>query len=133
MSHSITIEIPDALFERLQKWTEAANCSPAEYVSKTLENFLPDISPELPEPLRMELWSLRQKGDDELKSLATGYLSIDCQEEMEKLIKKRGINGLSGEDEERLNQLITAGNEMTLKKSWARLILKDRGLILPIT
>ncbi len=128
MSRSITIELADPLFERLEKWTEATRCSPEEYVSRALDRSLPEISPDLPKNLKSELRRLRDTDTETLKELVSSYLPDDVHEEVQSLSDGSELV----KDENRIQEFIQLGNEMTLKKSWARLILQERGVAVPM-
>ena len=132
MSQSVTIELSDALFDRLQKWSEGTHCSPGDFVSRALESSLPDVSSDLDPRLREELWALRERTDDDLKKLAREHLSDELHAELDILIAKRSLGEVSDREQARIDELIRLGNEHALKKAWAQLILKDRGIVLPV-
>lgn len=124
--HPVTIELPDAVYERL--------CRKAEQAHRTVQDELLDVveaavladdklSPEMEERLA----SLAVLDDTALWDAARTTIPAETSEELEQLHFKRQREGLTESEAQRAAQLLGQYERAMLVRAQAAALLKERG------
>ena len=86
---------------------------------------------DVPEPLRSELKALEQLTDDELWKLAESHLPPTRQRTLSRLLRKNQAGTLTEKERQQLDEILEEGEDLTVKKAHAWLLLKWRGHRIP--
>lgn len=130
MSHTISLPIPDELYEPLQRIAQAAHQPLETMLLKALQTSLPPLD-GLPLNLREELTRLENLDDDALQQVLLSTLPIAQQQELDALLNKNQAEGLTQDEKKRLNDLTQITDRIMLKKARASVLLRFRGRRLP--
>lgn len=124
---SVTLELPEALYDRLQRRAVAARRSLGDEVVLVLATAAPGDDERLPAELEDELARVEAPADASLWRLAQERLPARTAKRMQALQFKRQLEGLSG-DERRLEVALAAEYDRHMVvRSKALLLLKQRG------
>jgi predicted transcriptional regulator len=125
-THSITVDLPQAIFDSVDRVARATHRSPEAVVKTMLAHALPpldDVAPEEADALA----ALALLDDATLWQIARGQLPQESQEKLESLLELQSQNQLSaGQQSELQNLLDEYGKEM-VRKAHANLLLARRG------
>jgi hypothetical protein len=130
-NHSVTIELPDDVFQRLSQLAEAMNRPVAEVVA---QSFVGIFSPEIDlasSDLRPELLKMQFLSDAELLSIAQAVVTAEQQSYHEDLLAKNAANSLNDNEREELVRLRSMIDRQMLCKAHAWSILRWRGHRVP--
>jgi hypothetical protein len=131
MAQSVTLQLPEAVYERVRQTAEVIKLPVEEVLIRTIEAGLPPSVNDLPDSYREEFLSMERLNDDELLKVAESVMSA-AQQRRYSLLLRKNRSGTLTENEQK--QLITLGAEarkLTLRKSHAYAILKWRGYRIP--
>ncbi len=126
----ISLEIPDKLYQQLQRQALLSRQSVDEFARATLSRFLPamvEVEADLPPVLQVELKAMEQLSDAALWSLARGQMTSQEQAELVKLDEVQQQRDLMVVERQRQNELLTLYDEMLLRRAHAALLLQSRG------
>jgi plasmid stability protein len=126
MSNRLTIELPDALYERVRQRAETKNQTIEAEVVETVSNAIPDIEGLAPE-LEAALKNLENLNDKALWKLARTKMSAKEIKKIHNLHYKRQDTNLSQNEEQELAELMQRYNKDILVRAKAAVILKRRG------
>jgi hypothetical protein len=130
-AETISIPVPHALYERLERLALLSGRSLESLVAQTLATSLPLIPENLPSVSREALRSLEQRPDAELWSILQ-QTATDAQIEQFGILREQQRHGaLLPDDAAQLEGLRAALDLMTLEKAYAAVILKWRGHRIP--
>jgi len=127
---TVTLNIPENLYEQLRRQAQANKQSVDELAEQTLSRFLPamlEIEDDLPPILQSELKAMEQLSDAALLSLASGQLGSKELEELEQLRESQNARPLTTEEQQRQEKLLTLYDELLLRRSHAAVLLQTRG------
>lgn len=127
---TVTLNIPDNLYQQMRRQALVSKQSVDELAQATLSRFLPamlEIEEDLPPDLQVELKAMEQLSDAALWSLAAGQLGESEQKELEYLGEKQKETALTAEEQQRQEALLTAYDELLLRRSHAAVLLQARG------
>jgi hypothetical protein len=130
-NHSVTIELPDDVFQRLSQLAEAMNRSVAEVVAQSFIGIFPPEIDLASSELRPELLKMQFLSDAELVSIAQAMVTIEQQSYHEELLAKNAENILSDNEREELVRLRSMIDRQMLCKAHAWSILRWRGHRVP--
>jgi hypothetical protein len=91
----------------------------------------PPLVDDVPEPLRSELKALEQLTDEELWNLTESHLAPARQRTLTRLLRKNQAGTLTKKERQQLNEVLEEGEDLTVKKAHAWLLLKWRGHRIP--
>ena len=114
-ARTITVTLPDVLYERVESTAEASARSVEEVCTQSIALSLPELEEDLPLEMRSELAALPLLSDREPETIAYSRLSDDAQNQTE---------------EATLNQLLTEAQRLMLREAEAYRLLARRGHVL---
>jgi hypothetical protein len=123
---TVTLNISDALYRRLQQRAEQAHRTVEDEVLELVVSAIP-IADELPADLLEALEPLPTFSDTALWRLARLRLPPDISAELEELHFKRQREGLSDGEAQRAAELVQQYDRTMLLRAEATLLLKQRG------
>lgn len=126
-----TIEIPNALYRRLERVAQLTHRPLAELVQQALEAGVPPLPENLSEALQDDLLALEDLSDEALWQLATSRVSQARSEQHTALLDKNSAGALPVVDRQALEQLREEADRLMLRKAYAYVLLKWRGHRLP--
>jgi hypothetical protein len=130
-NHSVTIGLPDDVFQRLSQLAEAMNRPVAEVVAQSFIGIFPPEIDLASSELRPELLKMQFLSDAELVSIAQAMVTIEQQSYHEELLAKNAENILSDNEQEELVRLRSMIDQQMLCKAHAWSILRWRGHRVP--
>ena len=92
---TITVTLPDVLYERVKSTAEASARSVEEVCTQSIALSLPELEDDLPSEVRSELAALPLLSDAELESIAHGRMSDEAQDQLEMLAEVQKHRPLS--------------------------------------
>jgi hypothetical protein len=130
-NHSITIELPEHIFQQLTQIAETIKRPLAEIVAQSVvSNLPPKIDRAVPE-LQPELLRMQNLSDPELLSIAQSVVSPEQQHHHEQLLAKNASSALSDSEQQELAKLRSTLDQLTVYKAYAWALLRWRGHRLP--
>jgi len=124
---TITVTLPEALYERVRETAEASARSMEEVFAQSLALSLPELEQDLPSALRSELAALRLVSDTELEHLAHGTMGEEQQARLEALAELQKQRPLTAAEESTLLYLMGEAQRVMLRKAEAYRLLARRG------
>lgn len=125
-AHSVTVELPEVLFRKIERAARGLNQPMPQALLKIVESGLPSLD-KVPTGNRSELEAMETWSDQQLWRVAREELPADQQQELSNLLDKNQQGELSATDEARLDVLHAQANRSMLRKSYALALLKWRG------
>ena len=126
MSQSITLEIPEALYEQLRLRASAANRTVEAEVVEVVSSVVP-VAGEIPPDLAYLLDRMRFLDDAGLQRTAKSRLSKKALSRLQSLNNKRQRDGLSEAETLTANELLRQYERAILFRAQALALLKERG------
>jgi hypothetical protein len=129
---SVTIiEIPPALYQRLQRVAQLTQRPMDELVRMALEAGVPPLPEDLPEDLRADLLALEALDDEALRQVAQSQEDESDSARHSELLAKNAEGTILPGEREALAGLREAADRRMLRKAYASVLLKWRGHRLP--
>ncbi len=122
----LTLELPQDVYERVQRAAKGMN----QPVEKTLVDIVRAATPSLdrvPDEFRRELESMEDRSDAELGEIVRGRATAAQQLRLERLLDQNRRGELTERGRRALERLRSEGDRLTLRRSYAALLLKYRG------
>jgi hypothetical protein len=130
-TQTIAIQMPQSLYQRLQRLSELTHRPLESLVLQTLDANLPALPENLPKAMRQDLISLEGLNDEALWQVAQSTVDQEHQTQYRHLLEKRRLGTITTNEETRLETLYQAANQNMLRKAYAYVLLKWRGHQLP--
>lgn len=130
MSHTITLDLPDALYARIERQAKGTRQPVEAMLLNVLQTTLPSID-ELPPDLIAMLQDLEMLESDELRLILLETVPDDVHSEIEALLSKNRAGTLSEAERSRLDALQRRADEVMLRKARSAVLLRFRGERLP--
>ncbi|MBI3921573.1 MAG: hypothetical protein HY318_09165 [Armatimonadetes bacterium] len=133
MSHTVTMRLPDYVYENYRHKAHTTN----KPVKRVFEEVLCEGQPpapavdDAPEYLRADLKALEQLSNEELRRLAESHMEPAKQRKLDRLTEKRDNRSLTEPDRATLDLLQDEGQRLTVLKAHAWVLLKWRGEPVP--
>ncbi len=124
---TITVTLPETLYERVRETATAASLSFDEVLAKSIALSLPALERELSPNLRSELAALALLSDTELQGIADSVLDETGQVRLEDLAELQKQRPLSAVEQSTLAQLMEEAQRIMLRKAEAYRLLARRG------
>lgn len=132
MARTITVSVPENLYKQLEAEARTAEQSVGDFVIRSLSRVLPlPLEPDLPPAMRAELTAMGGLSDDALWLIARGTANADKVAMLDVLLERKLAGELTPEGQDLLTQLREEADALTLRKSHAYALLKQRGHQLP--
>jgi hypothetical protein len=124
---TITVTLPEGLYERVQTTARASARSVEEVCAQSIALSLPEFEDELPPPLREELARLSLLSDSELATVAHGMMDDERQAQLEALATLQEQRALTASETATLHQLLEEAQRLMVRKAEAYRLLARRG------
>lgn len=132
-SRTVTLELPDQLYEHLTVQAQAANRPLSAMLVETLtRNSPPAVEEDLPPALQRELKAMEALSDEALWTIAQSTMNPDKVALYDLLLERQQDGNLTLEGQELLNRLRHEADALMLRKAQAYALLKGRGHSFPI-
>src|SRR5262245_36036567 len=117
-AHSVTLELPDEVYQRAQRVAKATR--------RPLEEIVSDwVRP----PAQMQLSELDHLSDDELLQAARDRIPVEHVQRLQKLLEAQRRRALSVDEQREVLSLVEQEDLLTLRKARAIFLLKQRGIL----
>jgi hypothetical protein len=132
MSRSITVTLPEDLYDQLEAQARTAARSVDEMVAQTLARSLPPSpEPDLPPAIQAELHAMEHLSDEALWANARSTANDDKIALYDLLIERQNAGTLTVEGRRLLTELRDESDALMLRKAHAYALLQSRGYTLP--
>lgn len=128
---TINIQLPDTIYQRLQRVAEAMNQPIEEIVFQTIRGNLPPSLEDLSPELRRVVADLQYLSNEELWAIAKAPLPSPQWRRHQRLLRKAQEGTLSAIEQKELEELRVATDWFVTRRSYALALLKWRGHTLP--
>ncbi len=130
MSETITLTMPDSIFQPLQRAAQATNQPVEEMLLAALRASLPSLE-GLPPEVAHDLTKLELLDDQALWRVILETLPVDRQQRIEELLLLNQAGTLSEMESEQLSELQSQADLVMLRKARAAVLLRFRGKRIP--
>ncbi|MBM4423939.1 MAG: hypothetical protein FJ030_11165 [Chloroflexi bacterium] len=130
MTQTVTIQIPDTLYEPIRRAAQATNQPLEAVVLTALQTSLPSLE-GLSADTQAELVSLEALSDEALWRVMLERMPADRQSALETLLDKNKTGQLNEPEHNQLAALQESADLITLRKARAAVLLRFRGLRIP--
>ncbi|MBE7557133.1 MAG: hypothetical protein HS126_39355 [Anaerolineales bacterium] len=130
MSQTVTLTLPDKLYDPIQRIAQATDQSVETVLLKALQTSLPPLE-GLPADLIQELAQLEGLDDNTLRQVLLETVPIQQQQELDTLLQQNQANELTQAEREQLAQLQHAADRVMLRKARAAVLLRFHGQRIP--
>lgn len=127
MPETVTLQIPEALYQRLAIAAGATQRSLEDIILQALQIGSPPTWKDVPEEFQTDLASLDRLDDDSLWQIARSQKTQLEMERYESLLSKQQNTALTDSERLELDNLRKDSDRFMLRKSQAAAILKWRG------
>ncbi len=128
---TIAIELPQLLYQRLQRLAELTRRPLEKLVVQTLEANVPSLPENLSPIIRETLLDLEVLDDEILWQVAYSTISPKQQNKYSHLLQKNRLKTLNKTEQITLERLYQESQRHTIRKGYAFVLLKWRGYSLP--
>ncbi len=126
-NRTITITLPEGLYERIRETAEAASLSLEEVLAQSIALSLPELEPDLPSDIRSKLAALPLLSDNEPWDIANSAMDEEAQTQLEILAELQPQRPLTKTEQTTLSQLMEIAQGTMLYKAEAHRLLARRG------
>jgi hypothetical protein len=130
-SQLATIQVPQALYRRLERLAELTHRPVDSLVEQTLSASLPPLPEDLPAAWGDALLVLERLSDQELEREMRATYSQEDYEQFAALREKQHGKGLTDTEQSTLDRLTAEADLLGLRKAYAAVLLKWRGQRVP--
>ncbi|MEA5536882.1 hypothetical protein [Crocosphaera sp. XPORK-15E] len=123
----LTIDLPESAFKRLSRLAELTKQPLSELVIQSITGNLPPAIETAPVEARTELLDLQTLSVEALRQIAQSQIPTAQQERHITLLEHNQESSLSETEQEELQELSKAADQLMLKKAHACAILRWRG------
>lgn len=123
----LTIDLPESAFERLSRLAELTNQPLSSLVIQSITGNLPPEIETAPVEAQAELLTLQTLDVETLRQIAQSQIPLAQQERLMTLLELNQESSLSEAEQQELQQLSQAADQLMLKKAYACAILRWRG------
>lgn len=123
----LTIDLPESAFERLSRLAELTNQPLSNLVIQSITGNLPPAIEMAPAEIRTELLALQTLSVEALRQIAQSQIPPDQQERHIALLERNQESSLSEAEQQELQQLSQAADQLMLKKAHACAMLRWQG------
>ena len=130
MTHTLTLEVPDSVFQPLQRAAAVAR-QPVELVClQALQVGLPALD-DLPPEFRPHLEALERLDDEALRRVMPEQLSPPRQQQLSWLLRRNAAGTMTVQEQAELAALQSEADLLMLRKAHAAVLLRFRGQRVP--
>ena len=128
---SYDIHVSQTLYHQLERLAELRQQTIDQFAGEALQRLFAPFLNDVPERFRADLQSLATLSDNQLWQMARFERPTSRQALHQSLLAKNGEGKLSAEEEAQLNGLRDEADALLLRRSYAFLLLKQRGYAIP--
>lgn len=125
--HSVTLNLPGAIFAPLRRIASARAQSVEQVVIDQLRSVLDVQMPPLLPDEEAELAAFKFLSDDTLRSIAREQMPQALQTQMQNLMDRNSDGTITPDEYQELTALVERGQRLMLRKAWAAGVLLERG------
>ena len=130
-TETIPIQVPEALYRRLERLAALTHRPVESLVVQTLSSSIPPLPDDLPSPTRDALTALEGLSDDELWQVVRSTFPEAQYEQFVELREQRRVSMIMPDQQTTLDSLSREADLLSLRKAYAAVLLKWRGHRLP--
>ena len=124
---TITLQIPDALYQRARAAAELSSRSIEDVLTQSIAVSLPPLEGDLPADFKEECASMVLFSDTKLRKIANSKMPKTQQKRLEELARVQKTRHLTEAEEAELQQLFKEAEKSMLRKAEALRLLSRRG------
>lgn len=126
-----SIQVSENTFQRLHRQAQAKQTTVSELAEQAIEQALPPSLDHVPKRWRADLEQMQTMSDETLTRIARTEFSAERVDLYDTLLDINRERDLSPSEREQLDTLREESDMLTLRKSYAWLLLKSRGHKIP--
>ena len=130
-THSVTIELPPAIFQQLKQVAVATRQPIEQLVMQSLASNLPPMPTVSSMELQNELLDFQQQPLEDVLQVAQSVIDEDTYRRQTELLERNQENRLTQEEQHELGELRELADSLMLRKAYAWAVLKWRGYPIP--
>lgn len=127
---AITVELPEEVYQRVKRTAQGIKRPLARVLVSIVKGATPSLD-KVPTQYRSELESMESLSDAALWKIAESQASAEHERRLTRLLRKNQDAGLTERERQTLARLRNEADRLTLRKSYAYLLLKYRGHRIP--
>ncbi len=131
MPHSLTLELPDSVYARLERAARSVGRSVQDVAVDNLAGEPIAVEPNLPEPYRSEILGMATWSTEALHCAVKEIVPHNRQRRLRSLLRLSQSSGLSDREREALSTLSEEADRVLLRKARAAALLRSRGEPVP--
>lgn len=131
MTHTLTIQLSETAFDRLQRAAEFTQQPVDMVVEQSLMRGLPSLLEEIPPAYQPDVSPLLRMSEAELRAEAQRRFPDERWAEYEQLLAQKRVSPLSASAQARLDLVRHEADVLTFRKGYAAVLLKRRGFSPP--
>ena len=131
MTQTVVLKLSDRLYQQLRRAAELAQQPVDRIVAQSLAHSLPPLLEDIPAEYQPDVYPLLQMNTQELLKEAKRVFSAARWRQYEALLATKRERQLRPEEEESLLNLRREADILLLRKSYAAVLLKRRGIAPP--
>jgi|SRR5262245_5436542 len=131
MTRTVTVGLPEGIYDRLRQSAEATNRPVEELVVQSVKAGMPPSVSDLPADYSEECLALEPLSNSRLQQVARGKLSEQRQRRYNHLLRKNQAGTLSERECKELSQLGDEARRLNVRKAYAYALLRWHGHPIP--
>lgn len=131
MTHTVVLNLSDKLYQQLRQAAELAQQPVEIIVEQSLSHSLPPLLEDIPAEYQLDVYPLLQMGATQLRNEVDRVLPARRWQQYESLLAAKRERPLQPEEENLLTVLRREADVLMLRKSYAAVLLKRRGITPP--
>lgn len=131
MGYTLTLTLPQPVFERLRGMAEATRQPLEQIIRQSIEGNLPPDVSNAPAEMQGELVLLQRLPVAELEQIALSQVSPDVQTRHFSLLEKNSAGELTSQERRELARLRQEADQLMLRKAYAWALLRWHGRPIP--
>lgn len=131
MEHTVTIQLPEDIYRRLEQSAQVANTPLEEVLLWSVRAGMPPSINDLPPQFRQDCLDLERLSDKELRRVAESAMAAGRQRKYTNLLRKNQAEALTKQEQQQLKNLGAEARRLTFRKAYAYALLKWRGHRIP--
>lgn len=132
MPQTLTIHLPDDLYQQLQQAAKLAQQPLETIVAQSLAHSLPPLLEDIPQSYQADVYPLLTMTNAELQDEVRKTFPSEHWDDYETLLEQKKVRSLSSKETARLDQLRREADLVTFRKTYAAVLLKRRGHRIPV-
>ncbi len=131
MSYSVTINVTDTLWRKLRQAASLFRQPEETIILDSLRHALPPLLEDIPPEYQHDVFPLLAMNDQELLQESQRKFSHERWQTYESLLERKKRGHLSPDEDDTLRGFRREADILTLRRSYAAVLLKRRGYQLP--